>query len=56
MSGNRASGLPAMSDTNRPVQSPKLAKSLKFRIQIEEGLYYQSCENKGTDQLCSSCF
>ena len=42
-----------MSDTNRPVQSQKQARSLKFRIYEEEGLYYPCSENKGTDQLRS---
>ena len=28
-----------------------MAKGLKFLIQIEEGLYYLSSENKGADQL-----
>ena len=27
-------------DTNRPVQSLKIARSLKFRMKEEEGLYY----------------
>ena len=39
------------SDTNRPVQSQKRARSLKFWIQVEEELYYPSSENKGADQL-----
>ena len=29
---NRSSGFPTRSDTNRPVQSQKMARSLKFRI------------------------
>ena len=40
-----------MSDTNRAVQSQKMARGLKFRIQIEEGLHYPCSENKGADQL-----
>ena len=28
-----------------------MARSLKFRIKKEEGLYYLCSENKGTDQL-----
>ena len=28
------------SDTNRAVQSKKMARGLKFHIQEEEGLYY----------------
>ena len=42
---------PKRSDTNRPVQSQKRARSLKFRIEVEEKLYYLSSENKGADQL-----
>ena len=42
---------PNRSDTNRPVQVQKTARSLKFRIQEEEELYYPSSENKGADQL-----
>ena len=43
---------PNRSDTNRPVQAQKRARSLKFRIFVEEELYYCSSENKGADQLC----
>ena len=42
---------PKRSDTNRPVQAQKRARSLKFRISVEEELYYPSSENKGADQL-----
>ena len=42
---------PNRSDTNRPVQAQKRARSLKFRIKVEEELYYPSSENKGADQL-----
>ena len=52
---NRSSGFLTRSDTNRPVQSQKKEKHLKFWIQVEEGLYYPSSENKGADQLCSYC-
>ena len=38
---------PNRSDTNRPVQAQKRARSLKFRIYVEEELYYPSSENKG---------
>ena len=38
-------------DTNRPVQSQMIARSLKFRMKEEEGLYYPCSENKGADQL-----
>ena len=43
------------SDTNRPVQAQKQARSLKFRIEVEEELYYPSNENKGADQLRGYC-
>ena len=43
---------PNRSDTNRPVQAQKRARSLKFRIKVEEEFYYPSSENKGADQLC----
>ena len=42
---------PNRSDTNRPVQAQKSARSLKFRIYVEEELYYLNSENKGADQL-----
>ena len=42
---------PNRSDTNRTTQSQKMAKGLKFRISVEEELYYPSSENKGADQL-----
>ena len=45
--------VPTRSDTNKPVQSQKQARSLKFRIKEEEGLYNPCSENKGADQLCS---
>ena len=40
---------PNRSDTNRPVQAQKRARSLKFYIYVEEELYYPSSENKGAD-------
>ena len=39
------------SNINRPVQAQKRARSLKFWIKVEEGLYYPFSENKGADQL-----
>ena len=42
---------PNRSDTNRSVPSQKMARSLKFRIEVEEELYYPCSENKGADQL-----
>ena len=42
---------PNRSDTNQAVQSQKQARSLKFWLQVEEGLYYSLSENKGADQL-----
>ena len=41
---------------HKPVRAAKrMARSLKFRIQEEEGLFYPSSENKDADQLCSYC-
>ena len=48
---NRYSGFPTRSDTNRAVQSQKMAGGLKFRIKEVEGLYYPCSENKDADQL-----
>ena len=42
---------PNRSDTNRPVQAQKRARSLKFRILVEKELWYLSSENKGADHL-----
>ena len=39
------------SNTNRTVQSQKMARGLKFQIYKVEGLYYPYSENKGADQL-----
>ena len=39
------------SDTNRAVQSQKMARGLKSRSKEVEGLYYPCSENKGADQL-----
>ena len=44
---------PKWSDTNRPVQAQKQARSLKFRIYEEEEVCYPCSENKGADQLRS---
>ena len=52
---NPGFGFLSRSDTDRPVQSQKKARSLKFRIEGEEGLYYMCSENKGADQLRSYC-
>ena len=49
--GKPTTRFPNMSDTNRPVQAQKRARSLRFRIYVEEELYYPSSENKGADQL-----
>ena len=48
---NRSSGVPTRSHTNQAVQSLKMARGLKFRIQKVKDLYYQCSENKGADQL-----
>ena len=37
---------PTRSDTNLPVQSQKQARSLKFRVKVEEILYYLCSEKK----------
>ena len=42
---------PNRSETNWSVQAQKRARSLKFRVKVEEVLYYPSSENKGADQL-----
>ena len=44
---------PNRSDTNQAVQGQKTARSMKFRIKDEKGLYYWCSENKGADQLCA---
>ena len=44
-------GCTTRSHTNQAVQPQKIAKTLKFRIYIEEGLYSPYSENKGADQL-----
>ena len=44
-------GFPTRSHTNRAVQPQKMARNLKFRIKVEEGLYYPYGKNKGADQL-----
>ena len=48
-------GVSDQSDTNWAVQPQKMARGLKFRIEIEEGLRYRYSENKGADQLRSYC-
>ena len=47
----RSSGFLTRSHTNRAAQLLNMARDLKFRIEEEEVLYYQSSENKGADQL-----
>ena len=49
----RKPGFPTLSDANRPVQSRKKVRILKFWVEVEEELYYLTSENKGADQLCS---
>ena len=44
-------GFLTRSDTNRSVQLQKMARGLKFRMKVVEGLYYPYSENKGADQL-----
>ena len=43
------------SGTNWPVQTMKMARSLKYQIYEEDWLYYMCSINKGADQLCSYC-
>ena len=45
---------PNRSDTNRPVQSHKMAGGWKFWIQKVEELYYPCSANKGTDRFAAS--
>ena len=45
------SEFPTRSDTNRAVQSQKMARGLKFTMSEVEGLYYLCSKNKGTDQI-----
>ena len=52
---NRSSGFPTRSDSNGYVQSQKQARSLTFRIEEGEKLYYRCSENKGVDPLRSNC-
>ena len=54
MRENWSLGFPTRSDTNRPVQSHKKARSLKLCINIEEELYYPCNENKGAE-IHSNC-
>ena len=45
-------GVSEQADTNRAIQPQKMARGLKFRLLVEEGLFYPCNENKGADQLC----
>ena len=47
--GKPTTWFPYRVDINRPAQAQKRARSLKFRISVEEELYYSSSENKGAD-------
>ena len=40
-----------ITDYTQPVQLQKVARSIKFWMKKEEGLYYPCSENKGMDQL-----
>ena len=51
MRENRSLGFPTRSDTNQAVQPQKMARGLKFRIKVGEGLYYPFSKNKDADQL-----
>ena len=46
-------GFPTRSNTNQAVQPHKIARCLKFRREVVEGLYNVCSENKGADQLRS---
>ena len=48
---NLSLGFLTMSDTNQTLQSQKMARGSKFRIDEEEGLYHLCSENKGADRL-----
>ena len=50
-SGELTMWFPTRFDTNRPVQSQKMAGDGKFWIQKVEELYYLCSENKGAAQL-----
>ena len=41
-----SSGFPTSSDTNRAVQTQKMARGLKFLIQVVEGLYFMIAKAK----------
>ena len=51
--GNQQFRFPTRSDTNQPVQAQENVRSLKFRIEEEEELYYPCSENKGADHSFS---
>ena len=55
MRQNWSSGFATRSGTNRPAQSQKQARGLKFWLYVEEEFYYPSSENKGADQLRNYC-
>ena len=55
MRENLSLGFPTRSDINWPVQQEKQARSLKFWIEEEKGLYYPCSENRGAVQLRSYC-
>ena len=43
---------PNRSDTNQPAQAQKRARSLKFRIKVEEELYYGAGNREADPRLC----
>ena len=51
----RGKTINVVSDHVRHKPTRTRARSLKFRIKVEEELYYPSSENKGADQLRSYC-
>ena len=44
-------GFPTRSNTHAAVKPHKMARGSKFRIWVEDGLYYPYSENKSADQL-----
>ena len=49
---NRSLGFPTWSDTNQLTQSQKKARSLKFQMEQEVGLYYLCSKNSYCTLLC----
>ena len=54
MQQSQSLGFLTRSDSYWPAQSLKMARSLKFRIQQVDALYYPCSENKDANQLYSN--